>query len=196
MPRVQALPGMTAAYGPPPSGSFTGRFVAFGQENGPLADAQAYAVDPDYFRVAGIRLKEGRGLQAGDTTTSPPVAVIDEARCIGCTKCIQACPVEQRSTGESAQHVRQRFHRDADIKVGARPAVTARRSGPGARRTLSCGGRPRPCGRFTLRPDRVAVQRRASQSGMAIPADNEGVNSRVTAVDVHRQLEPVLQCGP
>lgn len=76
--RVQALPGMTAAYGPPPFGSFTARFVAFGQENGPVADAQTYAVDPDYFRVAGIRLKEGRGLLADDTATSPPVAVIDE----------------------------------------------------------------------------------------------------------------------
>ncbi len=76
--RVRALPGVTAAYGPPPSGSFTGRFVAFGQEIGPLANAQIYAVDPDYFQVAGIRLKEGRGLQADDTATSPPVAVVDE----------------------------------------------------------------------------------------------------------------------
>jgi putative ABC transport system permease protein len=76
--RVRALPGVTAAYGPPPSGSFTGRFVAFGQEDGPLANAQTYAVDPDYFRVAGIRLKEGRALGVDDTATSPPVAVIDE----------------------------------------------------------------------------------------------------------------------
>jgi Na+-translocating ferredoxin:NAD+ oxidoreductase subunit B len=30
----------------------------------------------------------------GVTATQPLVAVIDEAGCIGCTKCIQACPVD------------------------------------------------------------------------------------------------------
>jgi len=31
----------------------------------------------------------------GDTTEPPPmVAVVDESTCIGCTKCIQACPVD------------------------------------------------------------------------------------------------------
>ena len=31
---------------------------------------------------------------ANGPSTAPRVAVIDEATCIGCTKCIQACPVD------------------------------------------------------------------------------------------------------
>lgn len=31
---------------------------------------------------------------AGHSSKSPPVAVIDEQACIGCTLCIEACPVD------------------------------------------------------------------------------------------------------
>ena len=31
---------------------------------------------------------------AAEATSSPAVAVIDESRCIGCTHCLSACPVE------------------------------------------------------------------------------------------------------
>jgi predicted permease len=76
--RTRTIPGVRASYGPPPPGAFTGRFVAFGRENGPASMGSVYAVDSDYFSVAGISLKTGRLPGPQDTATSPAVAVIDE----------------------------------------------------------------------------------------------------------------------
>ena len=46
-------------------------------------------------RLAQLLGREPKGLDPANGPESPPrVAVIDEAACIGCTKCIQACPVD------------------------------------------------------------------------------------------------------
>lgn len=41
---------------------------------------------------------------ARDTVKSPAVAVIDEQTCIGCTLCIQACPVDAIVGAEKLMH--------------------------------------------------------------------------------------------
>jgi putative ABC transport system permease protein len=80
--RVRHVPGVRAAtYGPPPSGSGWGNFIPRGRENDAAVrggQLSLYKVDPDYFAVAGIPLKEGRGFGPDDGAGSPPVAVIDE----------------------------------------------------------------------------------------------------------------------
>ena len=40
----------------------------------------------------------------GEPVTQPEVAVIDEAVCIGCTKCIQACPVDAIAGAAKQMH--------------------------------------------------------------------------------------------
>jgi electron transport complex protein RnfB len=46
-------------------------------------------------RLAALLRREARPLNpANGPYRAPQVAVIDEAICIGCTKCIQACPVD------------------------------------------------------------------------------------------------------
>jgi putative ABC transport system permease protein len=52
-----------------------GQSVALAEELG----AGDTPVTPDYFRAAGMTLREGRFIDASDTTTAPPVAVINEA---------------------------------------------------------------------------------------------------------------------
>lgn len=48
--------------------------------------------------IAALALLTGQAIQSLDpecgTDTTPTVAVIDEEHCIGCTLCIQACPVD------------------------------------------------------------------------------------------------------
>ena len=51
--------------------------------------------DPGVERLARLLGREPLPLNPANGTYRPPqVAVIDEATCIGCTKCIQACPVD------------------------------------------------------------------------------------------------------
>jgi len=51
--------------------------------------------DAGMERLARLLGREPRPLDAVHGFFQPPqVAVIDEAACIGCTKCIQACPVD------------------------------------------------------------------------------------------------------
>jgi electron transport complex protein RnfB len=46
-------------------------------------------------RLAALLGREARPLNpANGLYRAPQVAIIDEATCIGCTKCIQACPVD------------------------------------------------------------------------------------------------------
>ena len=64
----------------------------------PGGDAGAYAL----ARVLGVPVKDydrNRGVHK-----PPRVAVIVEADCIGCTKCIQACPVDAIVGGAKAMH--------------------------------------------------------------------------------------------
>jgi electron transport complex protein RnfB len=53
----------------------------------PGGDAGAHALAAALGRVP-------RALDPGHAYRAPSVAVVDEAACIGCTKCIQACPVD------------------------------------------------------------------------------------------------------
>jgi electron transport complex protein RnfB len=51
--------------------------------------------DEGVARLAALLGREARPLNpAHGPYRAPQVAVIDEAACIGCTKCIQACPVD------------------------------------------------------------------------------------------------------
>ncbi len=71
----------------------------------PYADAMASGVadinqcppggDAGVARIAHALGREAKPLNpANGLYRAPQVAVIDEAVCIGCTKCIQACPVD------------------------------------------------------------------------------------------------------
>ena len=51
--------------------------------------------DPGVVRLAQLLGREAKPLNpANGEYRAPQVAVIEEAACIGCTKCIQACPVD------------------------------------------------------------------------------------------------------
>lgn len=51
--------------------------------------------DEGVRRLADLLGREYKPLEAEEAANKPPsVAVIDESRCIGCTLCIQACPVD------------------------------------------------------------------------------------------------------
>ena len=51
--------------------------------------------DPVIAELAAALRREPKALNPENGVFRPPqVAVIDEATCIGCTKCIQACPVD------------------------------------------------------------------------------------------------------
>jgi hypothetical protein len=80
--RITALPGVRAAtVGPPPvSGVPAYEFVPDDRDGRAVnaAPLEAYLVRPDYFRVAGIPLKEGRSFGPDDRRDGPPVAVISE----------------------------------------------------------------------------------------------------------------------
>ena len=64
----------------------------------PGGDAGALAL-AHVLGVAPVPYDRTRGLQA-----PPQVALIVEADCIGCTKCIQACPVDAIIGGAKAMH--------------------------------------------------------------------------------------------
>lgn len=51
--------------------------------------------DAGVARLAALLGRAAKPLNAANGAYRPPqVAIIDEAACIGCTKCIQACPVD------------------------------------------------------------------------------------------------------
>ncbi len=51
--------------------------------------------DPGVAKLAALLGREAKPLNRAYGAFMPPrVALIDEATCIGCTKCIQACPVD------------------------------------------------------------------------------------------------------
>jgi electron transport complex protein RnfB len=54
-------------------------------------------------RLVGAEAKPV-GKEFGIVPTYPAVAVIDESACIGCTKCIQACPVDAIIGGSRFMH--------------------------------------------------------------------------------------------
>ena len=77
--RVRRLPGIRgAALGTPPPVGLGGRFVAERTELQArvIGALKIHYVGPDYFTVAGIRLREGRPVDALDTANAPPIAVI------------------------------------------------------------------------------------------------------------------------
>jgi electron transport complex protein RnfB len=61
--------------------------------------------DAGVARLARLLGREPKALNpAYGTFRAPQVAVIDEAACIGCTKCIQACPVDAIVGASKAMH--------------------------------------------------------------------------------------------
>ena len=55
----------------------------------------------DNYRIVD---RDGVGKEFGVVPEYPAVAFIDEAACIGCTKCIQACPVDAIVGASRAMH--------------------------------------------------------------------------------------------
>jgi putative ABC transport system permease protein len=77
--RVSRLPGIHgAALGTPPPVGDGGGFVAEGAELQPRVRGglQIHHVGPDYFRVTGIGIREGRAFERSDSPNAPPIAVI------------------------------------------------------------------------------------------------------------------------
>ncbi|MBZ5727121.1 MAG: ABC transporter permease [Acidobacteriia bacterium] len=82
--RIRALPGVRSAgaatafpQAPPGySGSFA---VGDGENAGRQLEAGIILVTPDYFRTAGMALREGRFTGDADTADAPKVAVVNEA---------------------------------------------------------------------------------------------------------------------
>ena len=61
--------------------------------------------DETVARLAGALGREPRPLNPANGVYRPPqAAVIDEATCIGCTKCIQACPVDAIGGASKLMH--------------------------------------------------------------------------------------------
>jgi electron transport complex protein RnfB len=61
--------------------------------------------DEGVARLARLLGREAKALNPEYGTFRPPqVAVIDEAACIGCVKCIQACPVDAIVGAPKAMH--------------------------------------------------------------------------------------------
>jgi predicted permease len=84
--RLRALPGVEAVgltSDLPLSGG--GNYASFEVEGRPRAandvvqDATLIVSDHDYFRTMGIRLREGRGIEATDRENTPMVAVVNKA---------------------------------------------------------------------------------------------------------------------
>jgi electron transport complex protein RnfB len=82
----------------------------------PYADAVAAGVadinqcppggDEGVARLALLLARETKPLNPANGLYRPPqVALIDEATCIGCTKCIQACPVDAIVGASKWMHV-------------------------------------------------------------------------------------------
>jgi predicted permease len=84
--RIRQIPGVQAAdltvLVPLSQDNNSGPFLVGRQESASIPEAPKalfYWTGPDYLRVMGIPLLQGRYLTAEDTTNSPPVVVIDSA---------------------------------------------------------------------------------------------------------------------
>jgi len=78
---VRGVPGIEAATtGYPPASEGAGHLVPEGQEQHPESGGPAAILraGPDYFRVLGIRLIEGREFSISDRAGGAPVCIIDE----------------------------------------------------------------------------------------------------------------------
>ncbi len=80
--RTAAIPGVSGATNamPPVSGASGQHFLLDGSDGQPAVSAplELFLVQPDYFKVARIPLKEGRGFGPEDGPNAPPVAIIGE----------------------------------------------------------------------------------------------------------------------
>jgi putative ABC transport system permease protein len=81
--RINTIPGVRgsgAVTTLPVEGGWNGPFnvegIDWGDGFSPLAEQRR--VNPDYFRVMGIRLLKGRGLTPDDTADAPPVALVNQ----------------------------------------------------------------------------------------------------------------------
>ncbi|MGD8278195.1 MAG: ABC transporter permease [Gemmatimonadota bacterium] len=81
---LDRIPGTTAvalAGHDPTNPGFTNSFLIVGRESeaGTQPEISVRAVSAGYFETLGVRLLEGRGIEPGDRTNAPAVAVINEA---------------------------------------------------------------------------------------------------------------------
>jgi predicted permease len=80
---VARLPGVTAAtlatHTPLNGWQWSEAFVPAGQPLPQRDTAAAIGVGPAYFDTLRIAIRQGRGVEAGDTATAPAVAVVNEA---------------------------------------------------------------------------------------------------------------------
>ena len=79
--RTAAMPGMRdVTAGLPPVAGYPGaKFLLDEGDPATAAPLEFFPVRPDYFRIAGIPLKEGRLFGPEDVENAPPVAIISEA---------------------------------------------------------------------------------------------------------------------
>src|SRR5262249_3606509 len=80
--RVARIPGVRdAAQGMPPSSGMYGRLIAESSEQRPgaIESLRPTYVGPGYFRLTGVKIREGRVPDATDTAGTLPVAVISAA---------------------------------------------------------------------------------------------------------------------
>ncbi len=90
--RLGRIPGVTnaafALYGPMEGNNWIARITVDGHAASDVLSASWNRVSPGYFETLGTRLVRGRFLDARDTPTAPPVAVVSEtfaARFFGAT---------------------------------------------------------------------------------------------------------------
>ncbi|MEZ5285914.1 MAG: FtsX-like permease family protein [Vicinamibacterales bacterium] len=80
--RARALPGVTSAAvagNHPLDPGFTNSFRIVGRGDERFPEISIRRVTPGYFETVGLDIAAGRRLADGDTTTAPPVALINES---------------------------------------------------------------------------------------------------------------------
>lgn len=127
-------------------------------------------------------------------TKPPAVAVIDEASCIGCTLCIQACPVDAIAGAAKVMHtVIARECTGCELCIPPCPvdcismAETGRLRTPALKKTVAALARRR----FEARNRRLAAQRaaRTAQLAAARPARDEAAKRATIERAIERARE-------
>lgn len=124
-------------------------------------------------KLAALLGREATPLDASRGTERPHhVAAIDEARCIGCTLCIQACPVDAIVGAARFMHtVVTELCSGCDLCVAPCPVdCIEMRPAAGAEATWDSARASAASGRFERREARLALARKARTERLAARA--------------------------